>query len=286
MNLFDQFISKARNKRSNIGIGLGESESHNRLILNASLQFINDSISNVYFFGTPSSIDNVSRNNSYQKMKKRIILIKSHEPEQEIIEQLGKNVIHGAVRGALSSSTFLNDVKKYFKTSEIYRLALLETDQQIQFFFGPVGIDECNNYERKISFIKKAISELMLLNISPNISILSGGRRGDIGRNDHVDETIKTAEEVLAYFKRENPSLMISHDEILIENAIEKKKNLIIAPDGISGNLIYRTLVHLGGGKAHGAIYMGLNKTIIDTSRVGHLSEIHGALLMALALAR
>jgi len=48
--------------------------------------------------------------------------------------------------------------------------------------------------------------------------------------------------------------------------------------------LIYRTLVHLGGGKAYGAIYMGLKKNIIDTSRVGEISEIQGALLLALAL--
>ncbi|MFX1345221.1 MAG: phosphotransacetylase, partial [Promethearchaeota archaeon] len=60
--------------------------------------------------------------------------------------------------------------------------------------------------------------------------------------------------------------------------------NIIIAPDGISGNLIYRTLVHLGGGKAYGAIYMNLEKVIIDTSRVGELSEIQGALLLALSL--
>ena len=84
--------------------------------------------------------------------------------------------------------------------------------------------------------------------------------------------------------KKKYPNIHITHDEILIENAIANKSNLIIAPDGISGNLIYRTLVHLGGGKAYGAIYMGLEKIIIDTSRVGGLSEIQGALILALAL--
>jgi len=92
------------------------------------------------------------------------------------------------------------------------------------------------------------------------------------------------AEEVVAYLRKENPNMSITHDEILIENAISNKSNLIIAPDGISGNLIYRTLVHLGGGKAYGAIYMDIDHVIIDTSRVGNLSEIVGALLLALAL--
>jgi len=77
---------------------------------------------------------------------------------------------------------------------------------------------------------------------------------------------------------------MIEHSEILIENAIAKKTNLIIAPDGITGNLIYRTLVHLGGGKAYGAIYMDIERAIVDTSRVGDISEIRGALILAQSL--
>ncbi len=69
----------------------------------------------------------------------------------------------------------------------------------------------------------------------------------------------------------------------MIEKAIENKSNLILAPNGISGNLIYRTLVHLGGGKAYGAIYMGIDYNIIDTSRVGDFSEIYGGFILALA---
>ena len=89
----------------------------------------------------------------------------------------------------------------------------------------------------------------------------------------------------LETIKKKYPTLSIKHHEILIEDAVRNKSNLILAPEGISGNLIYRTLVHLGGGKAYGAIYMGLKKAIIDTSRVGDISEIHGAFLLALALA-
>ncbi|MHA1283002.1 MAG: hypothetical protein ACTSQP_10895 [Promethearchaeota archaeon] len=42
-------------------------------------------------------------------------------------------------------------------------------------------------------------------------------------------------------------------------------------------------MVHLGGGNAYGAIYMNLERTIIDTSRVGKPTEIKGALMLALA---
>ena len=122
--------------------------------------------------------------------------------------------------------------------------------------------------------------------MTPKISILSGGRESDLGRDVRIDETMRDANKVVEIISKKYPGLNISHDEILIENAVNKKSNLIIAPDGISGNLIYRTLVHLGGGRAYGAIYMGLKKVIIDTSRVAELYEIKGAFLLALALSR
>ena len=133
-------------------------------------------------------------------------------------------------------------------------------------------------------FIKRSIDQLKSFNISPKVSILSGGRKEDLGRDERVDKTIKEANHIVDFFKKENPKLKIHHDQILIEWAIEKESNLVLAPDGISGNLIYRSLVHLGGGKAYGAIYLGLNKPVIDTSRVGHIDEINGALILALAL--
>ncbi|MHA1763041.1 MAG: methanogenesis marker protein Mmp4/MtxX, partial [Promethearchaeota archaeon] len=168
--------------------------------------------------------------------------------------------------------------------NQIKRLALLETHKGYQFFYGPVGIDECHDFDSKIQFIEAALDLMRKLNIVPKISILSGGREDDIGRIETVDKSICEALKIMDYFRERMPTLSLTHDHILIENAIKNKANLIIAPEGISGNLIYRTLVHLGGGKAHGAIYMELNKQIIDTSRVGHASEIEGALLMASAL--
>ncbi len=278
------FISKAQGKSAKIGIGLGESLTHNLKILNTSLEFIqnNDVIINI--FGNKVKIEELINNSDYKQNQSRIILIESANPEKIIIDYLIRKEIDATVRGSLNSSKFLKSIELDLKVSEINRLTLLETYEGFQFFYGPVGIDECNNLKNKIIFIKKAVKELEKLNITPKISILSGGRHSDIGRDAQVDETIKIAKDIISFFKKENPNLLISHDEILIENAIENQSNLIIAPDGISGNLIYRTLVHLGGGKAHGAIYMDIGEIIIDTSRVGNKSEIHGALLLALAL--
>ena len=188
------------------------------------------------------------------------------------------------MRGNLGSTKFLLGLQSILKILEINRLALLETFTGYQFFFGPVGIDECNDFDSKVLFVNKAIKEIKALNLEPKVSILSGGRIGDIGRNNKVDSSIEEAQKVVDHFRDKNSSLKIEHSEILIENAIAQKTNLIIAPDGITGNLIYRTLVHLGGGKAYGAIYMGIDHAIVDTSRVGDLSEIRGALILARCL--
>ena len=56
------------------------------------------------------------------------------------------------------------------------------------------------------------------------------------------------------------------HAEILIENAVNDA-DLIIAPDGISGNLIFRTMHLIGGALALGAPVINIDKVFIDTSR-------------------
>jgi len=284
MTLIEAFKSIAKLKNANIGIGLAESEEHDIKVLQASLKFLKTFNSTIFLFGNEKAITSIENNKDYKKSTKGIELVKSKTPENEIFNFLNNNIIHAIVRGNFSSSNFLKNVKELFNVKVINRLALLETYDGFQFFYGPVGIDECNNIDSKIDFVNKAIKQFESLNIEPKISILSGGRLGDIGRDAIVDKTINIAEEVVEYLRRENPNLRINHDEILIENAIYNKSNLIIAPDGISGNLIYRTLVHLGGGKAYGAIYMDLDQVIIDTSRVGNLNEVLGALILALAL--
>ena len=284
MSILKHFESKARNKLVNIGIGLGNSAVQNQKILNASRDFLTKYKVNIFFIGNESSFSSILNQEIYQKLKSNIKLISYDFPEKDVFEFLNNNPMHAFIRGSFSSNKFLKHFKINFNVGEINRLALLETVDGHQFFYGPVGIDECNTLRKKITFIEYALKEIRLLNIIPKISILSGGRESDFGRDEIVDKSIKESIEIVETMKNRYPDLNISHDEILIENAISNKSNLIIAPDGISGNLIYRTLVHLGGGKAYGAIYMGLKKVIIDTSRVAELPEIEGALLIALAL--
>ncbi len=283
MNILQIFRSLAKTKSEIIGIGFGESEFHNKKILEACISHLKEFNSKILIFGKKQYVDSIQLKDFAGF---DINFIKSNDPELNIFEFLNENKVGAIVRGSLSSRKFLENFKRILKIDETYRLALLETYNGHQFFYGPVGIDECNNLETKLRFLEYSINEFKTLGIIPKISILSGGRKSDIGRDSRVDESIKIADKIVEDIKEKFQNLEISHDEILIENAINNKSNLILAPDGISGNLIYRTLVHLGGGKAYGAIYMGLKDIIMDTSRVGKVSEIQGALLLALALAK
>ncbi|KYC49774.1 MAG: putative methyltransferase mtx subunit X [Candidatus Methanofastidiosum methylothiophilum] len=115
--------------------------------------------------------------------------------------------------------------------------------------------------------------------VEPKISVLSGGRAKDLGRSERVDKSIVEAEALAEKYG-------IYHAEILIENAI-KNSNFILAPDGISGNLIYRTLIHLGCGSSHGALYYPLaidDTIIVDTSRAAPKEEYISSIALANAI--
>ena len=280
----EYFNSKVLNRKTKIGIGLGKSKDQNLKIISAIKNFQNEHDTIMYLFISDENFNEISQNIELDKIETIIHFVKSDIPENEILKYLKDDLIDAAIRGSLSSNRFLENIKNHFRITKVNRLALLETFNGYQFFFAPVGIDEYRDYQSKIDFIESALKFFHFIGIQPKISILSGGRKGDMGRDKIVDKSLEVAEKIVAFFKNKDSTIQVFNDEILIEKAIEKKSNLIFAPDGISGNLIYRTLVHLGGGKAHGAVYLGLEKIIIDTSRAGNVSEIIGAILIALSL--
>lgn len=282
MSIFENLKQKISYKDLIIGIGLGEKKNQNIRIFTTALNFSLKNNVWIYLFGEKNAIGEIKSyqlNNSPHQSK--IKLISSIEPEKEMITSLIKNKINAIVRGSFKSSKFLKLLKDSLKVKNIYRLALLETANGVQFFYGPVGIDECNNFNEKKKFIEKSLELFEKLKIKPKISILSGGRLTDVGRDKSIDETIDDAENLVKYFRNQKPNIEIFHDQILIENSIKNGANLILAPNGISGNLIYRTLIHLGNGKSYGAVYLDIKYILIDTSRIAPKNELNGALYMA-----
>ncbi len=183
----------------------------------------------------------------------------SPHPEQALIRDLREGIIDAAVRGTLPATTTLQELKRQFGIPTLERIALLETAAGKQFLLTPVGVDEGWTVAEKRILIRKGQAIARAFRLEGTTGILSGGRLGDVGRHPAVDRSLADAE-LLARLSGGR------HYEILIEDAIQDS-SLIIAPDGISGNLIFRTLVFLGGGKGHGAPIVNIDRIFVDTSR-------------------
>lgn len=264
MSLLSDIEKKASKNHARIGLGIGK-------ISEKLIQSAEDArnYAEVVLVGDEKEI---------KKKGTHLEIIHSNEPSRNLVELLLAGKIDGAVRGTLSATKTLSELKKALNLKKLYRVALLETPNGRPFFLAPVGIDEGNSVDDKVELIKRGAEHFKRLGIEMKVGILSGGRFEDKGRDKTVDKTLEDAEIVTK--KVCALGIDAKNYSILIEDAIEEA-NFIMAPDGISGNLIFRTLVFLGGGYGHGAPIL-MEKVFVDTSRVGgHYTR---AIMLASAL--
>ncbi len=183
----------------------------------------------------------------------------SDDPAGAMVRDLVEERIDAAVRGTLPANRTLALLRAATGVDHLERVALLECADGRRFLFAPVGVDEGWTVAGKVALIERGRALARLLDLPPGVGVLSGGRLGDLGRHPAVDRSMADAE--LAARLGDGV-----HCEVLIEEAVERC-GLVIAPDGISGNLVFRTLVYLGGGNAHGAPVTNIGPVFIDTSR-------------------
>ncbi|MDI6902274.1 MAG: methanogenesis marker protein Mmp4/MtxX [Methanocellales archaeon] len=192
--------------------------------------------------------------------------VETGHPEEVLIQLLDKGEVDAVVRGSLCANKTLKAIRDILCPQKILRVALLATSEKM-FFLAPVGIDEGCSVEDKIDLGFLGADLIRRFGVEPEIGILSGGRFSDMGRDPRVDKSLQNGEVVASALKAKG--LSARHHGILIEDAI-KECNYIIAPDGISGNLIFRSLCFLGDGEAIGAPLVGMEEVFVDTSRAGH----------------
>jgi putative methanogen marker protein 4 len=205
---------------------------------------------------------------------KSVEIVEHDDPVQALIDDLMAGTIDAAVRGTLPANSTLKALKTAEGVDHLERIALLETVQGKKFLLTPVGVDEGWTVPEKLELIRKGRLIAQKFGLLPKVGVLSGGRLGDVGRHSQVDTSMAEAELVARLAGAD-------HCEILIEDAVETC-GLIIAPDGISGNLIFRTLVFLGGGHGHGAPVVNISRIFVDTSRAS--PNYANALLLAASL--
>jgi len=159
----------------------------------------------------------------------------------------------------------------------VRRLALLELSGWA-FLLGPVGIDEGETVQDRLDLLLGGSKLLQNMGVLPRAAVLSGGRREDRGRCERVDRSLLEGDQIAA--RALKAGIDAEHKGILIENC--RGDDIVIAPDGISGNLIFRTLMLLCGAQSYGAPAM-MEKIFIDSSRAR--SGFDGPVMLAGAMA-
>ncbi|MBP2143606.1 putative methanogen marker protein 4 [Methanococcus voltae] len=217
-------------------------------------------------------------------------------------------VISGFVRGNLSSSKIMPEIKNLIKKTfdaKFYRASILKNPFLDKYFIlAPVGIDEFSfehkkRIDDKLEFMEYVINYLKKHNrtYSSNknicdtkitIGLLSGGRLSDLGRDPFIDDTIYECKDIVNLFNEKKnlekdleenlKNVDVIHDGILIEEYLKKGFDVVIAPDGISGNLIFRSLALVCGLEGCGALLVSRQPiNFIDTSRSGNYLRYYNA---------
>ncbi|GAA5818171.1 MAG: methanogenesis marker protein Mmp4/MtxX [Methanobrevibacter sp. CfCl-M3] len=199
------------------------------------------------------------------------------DSEEQLFESLTSNKIDGVVRGSLPSSSIMKMIKEYYN-KPINRATYIKEERDnnyYNFLLTPVGIDEAKSLDEKIGLAIESSRFLKSMNLKPKIAILSFGREDDHGRDDFIDKSLKDSEILynkLVNIFRNDGHIGLSDVEvrnyyILLEKAIREKNNLILCPDGVVGNIIFRSLVLLNSWNSCGAVTLGIDDVFIDTSR-------------------
>ncbi len=201
--------------------------------------------------------------------------------DDELVKAILDDDIDAVVRGSLAASGVIKEVKKYFP--EISR-ATYVNGKNHEFLLTPVGIDEGVTVEDKLKIAIHCGNFLKKLEKEPKIAVLADGRKGDYGRSEKISKSIDESEQLTELIK-ENTDFEIKNYYILIEQALNENCNVIIAPDGIIGNIIFRTLILVNSWPSCGAVTFGIDGIYIDTSRDQTVEGYLRSLIFAYTLA-
>ena len=145
------------------------------------------------------------------------------------------------------------EIKQKNGSEKIFRLSVFLTHKDQLLFSAPAGPDMNDEIDDLMFCAKVGFSIIETFGIQPIIGIISGGRAGDIGRNEKCDQTIRDAEILEKMLAAE--SIPAKHYTILIEEAV-KEANFLILPDSLSGEMVLKTVAGVGEGREIGNILL------------------------------
>ena len=182
--------------------------------------------------------------------------------DEDLVKAVLDDKIDGVVRGSLPASNIMKELKEHYPNLS---RATYVNGKDYEFLLSPVGIDEGVSVEDKFEIAMNCCDFLKKLGKTPKIAVLAEGREDDFGRGSEVSKSITESKKLTKMI--EETSEDVTNYFILIEKAMKDNCNVIIAPNGRVGNIIFRTLILLNSWPSYGAVTFGIDKTYIDTSR-------------------
>jgi len=183
--------------------------------------------------------------------------------DDDLVKSVLDDNIAAVVRGSLPASNIMQELKEYYPNLS---RATYVNGEEYEFLLSPVGIDEGKNVDERFDIALNCVDFLKKFGKDPKIAILAEGRDDDFGRGSEVSNSIADSKKLTKLIE-ENTDENVKNYFILIEKAIQDKSNIIIAPNGRVGNIIFRTLILLNSWPSYGAITFGIDRIYIDTSR-------------------
>lgn len=205
-----------------------------------------------------------AREAEYEAEDRGLAEVMLYNDAKALAEDLLNGRIDAAVRGDLDSNRAMEAVRKAFQVDRVLRAAFMQPPGGRLFLLAPVGIDEGWSVDEKVELARLSARLMRRLDIDPLIGFMSAGRTSDRGRMAGIDRSLDAAAQATARAAEEG--LRARDVQILIEDAAQDC-DVIIAPDGVSGNLIFRSLHFLGGARAMGAPVLNIERVYVDTSR-------------------
>jgi putative methanogen marker protein 4 len=251
---------RAKSRRARIGIGVWNADAGLIDSLRSAREY-----ADLVLVGEPSGTDS-----------RGLDWMESQEPWLDLARLLASGEIDGAVRGNLPAARSMRALADQFGI-RVRRLALLQVSGWA-FLLGPVGIDEGESMSDRLDLLTGGAHLLQEMGISPKAAVLSGGRLEDQGRCERVDRSLVDGE-LIARRAREM-GIEAEHKGILIESC--RGDDIVIAPEGVSGNLIFRTLLLLCKAESFGAPVL-MDRVYVDSSRAR--GGFDGPVMLASAMA-
>ena len=223
----------------------------------------------------PNAIKNVK---GFQK-------IISEEPEKELAKTLFNEEFDGITRGTIDDfKTFesYSDLIGQEKAKKIIGLALMEDFYGRQFFLSNGSNPHGWTKEEKIWDCEGVIKFMEAeLGIRPKIGLITGIRHETYARKKDIEggvqailnQTYEDAEFIVDYFAKKE--IDAKNYAIEIETALKDGCNIIVPPNGMVGNQIFRTLILVGGGKLLTGSRANLPHPYEDNSRSETDFETH-----------